>query len=459
MGKNSSGSKFLFLFAIFSLSIMIAHAGAGIPSDAMQQTDTSKAKKKDLPRVEIRDTTQPQIEDSSKIIVKDAGQLVIPDSGEFQGIDTSKLKGIDSTGAPIAQAEEQIPDSIIFKQTTFSHEEIVRGERLFEGLVYLGTASVNCASCHNTRESDTLNWNPDAHEISKKFLDKNASELSRVLLKPVGAKMKLVHKDFQLTAKDIVQLKAYMDEFAHTGIKKSKPVITNLLLLIIASVLFLISFADLIVKRVYKNPKINFLILTVTGVFITWLLVDKAIEFGRFDGYAPNQPIKFSHAVHSGQNKTDCNYCHYTARTSKSAGIPSGSVCWNCHFLVRNGTRSGATEIAKIIEHLDQKKSVEWIRVYKVPDFVFFSHEQHVTAGQINCETCHGTVKEMDRLEQAPDLSMGWCLDCHKTRKVNFSNEYYKTYYPEFSDSLKTGKIDSVMVAGIGGRDCGKCHY
>jgi hypothetical protein len=458
MGKNSSGSKFLFLFSVFSLLIIIAHAAAGITS-GIQQTDTSKALKKDQPRIEIRDTTQPQIEDSSKILVKDAGQLEIPDSGEFQGQDTSMIKGIDSTGAPVAQAEEQIPDSIIFKQTTFSHEEIVRGERLFEGLVYLGSASINCASCHNTHESDTLNWNPDALEISKKFLDKDAFELSRVLLKPVGAKMKLVHKDFLLTATDIVQLKGFMDDFAHTGIKKNKPVITNLLLLIIASILFLISFADLIIKRVYKNPKINFLILTVTGVFITWLLVDKAIEFGRFDGFAPDQPIKFSHAVHAGQNKTDCNYCHYTAKTSKTAGIPSGSVCWNCHFLVRNGTRSGASEIAKIIDHLDQKKSVEWIRIYKLPDFVFFSHQQHVTAGEIDCEACHGTVKEMDRLEQVPDLSMGWCIDCHETRKVNFSNQYYKTYYPEFSDSLKAGKIDSVMVAGIGGKDCGKCHY
>jgi hypothetical protein len=458
MGKYSSGRKFLFLFAVFILSLTLAHDSAGIPYPDPQQ-DTTKAMKKDLPRIQSRDTAQPQIEDSSKIIVKDAEQLAIPDSGEFQGIDTSKLKGIDSTGAPTAPKAEEIPDSVILKQTTFSHEEIVRGERLFEGLAYLGTAAINCASCHNTRESDTLNWNPDAFEISKKFLDKDAYELSRVLLKPVGAKMKLVHKDFQLTARDIVQLKGFMDEFAHTGVKKSKPVITNLLLLIIASILFLISFADLIIKKIFKKPWINGLILTVTGVFLTWLLVDKAIEFGRFDGFEPNQPIKFSHAVHAGQNKTDCNYCHYTAKTSKSAGIPSGSICYNCHFLVRNGTRSGTTEIAKIIDHLEQKKSVEWIRIYKVPDFVSFSHQQHVTAGQISCEACHGTVKEMDRLKQVPDLSMGWCIDCHETRKVNFSNEYYKTYYPEFSDSLNAGKIDSVRVIGIGGRDCGKCHY
>jgi hypothetical protein len=90
---------------------------------------------------------------------------------------------------------------------------------------------------------------------------------------------------------------------------------------------------------------------------------------------------------------------------------------------------------------------------------VFFSHEQHVSAGGINCEACHGNVKEMDRLYQVPDLSMGWCVDCHKSRKVNLSNEYYKTYYPDFAESLKAGKIDSLMIADIGGKDCGKCHY
>lgn len=304
-----------------------------------------------------------------------------------------------------------------------------------------------------------MNWNPDALEISTKYLDKSAHDLSRVLLKPLGIKMKLVHKEFQLTPEDIVQIKAYMNKFVSIGLKQKKPVITNLLLLIITSVLFLISFIDVIIKKIYKNQRINLVILAFTGIFITWILAVNAIAFGRAKGYSPDQPIKFSHAVHAGQNKTDCNYCHYTAKISKTAGIPPGSVCMNCHLLVRNGTRSGATEIAKIIKAFEEKKPVKWIRIYKLPDFVFFSHEQHVTAGEIDCEACHGNVKEMNRLFQVPDLSMGWCINCHKTRKVNLSNEYYKTYYSNFYDSVKAGKIDSIMVTGIGGRDCGKCHY
>jgi hypothetical protein len=335
----------------------------------------------------------------------------------------------------------------------------MRGERLFYGLVYLEKKSVNCVGCHNTSVSDTLNWNPDALEISRKYLNKNAFDLSKILLKPLGKKMKEVHKGFQLTSEDIVLIKAYMNKFTDIGIKQNKPVITNLLLIIIAFVLFLLSTIDLIIRRIFKNRRVNWVIITLTGIFITWVLAVNAIAFGRAKGYSPAQPIKFSHAVHAGQNKTDCNYCHYTAKISKTAGIPPGSVCMNCHLLVRNGTRSGATEIAKVVGAFEANKPVEWIRIYKLPDFVFFSHEQHVSAGEINCEACHGKVKEMNRLYQVPDLSMGWCIDCHKTRKVNISNEYYKTYYSDLYDSLKAGKIDSVMVTGIGGRDCGECHY
>jgi hypothetical protein len=396
---------------------------------------------------------------NSLLVVKTLN-VQVKDTAKTQKKDTLKVQVKDSTKVqPKDTLNNQLPDSVIYKQTDFSTEELIRGERLFNGLVYLGDKSINCVACHNTHVSDTLNWNPDALEISRKYLDKNARDLSRVLLKPVGPKMKLVHKGFQLTAGDIVLIKAYMNKFVGIGLKQNKPIITYLLLLIIASVLFLLSSVDVVIRKIYKDQRINWAILTFTGIFITWILAVNAIAFGRSRGFAPAQPIKFSHAVHAGQNKTDCNYCHYTAKISKTAGIPPGSVCLNCHFLVRNGTRSGATEIAKVLKAIDDKKPIEWVRIYKLPDFVFFSHEQHVSAGGITCDACHGNVKEMNRLYQVPDLSMGWCIDCHKTRKVNLSNEYYKTYYSDLYDSLKAWKIDSVRVTGIGGRDCGKCHY
>ena len=132
-------------------------------------------------------------------------------------------------------------------------EELVRGERLFFGLVYLENKSVNCASCHNVRESDTLNWNPDAIEISKKYQSKSAGDLNTVLLKPAGKKLAEVHKEFKLSPEDVIMIKGYMDRLADTGLKKNKPVITNLLLFIIASFLFLFSMTDLIISKIVKT--------------------------------------------------------------------------------------------------------------------------------------------------------------------------------------------------------------
>ena len=446
MSKNSPLEKSKYLIS-FLLIILVT---SGVVAGSHQKPDSTKT-----------GTTL----DTAKVAVKDVDVSGQKDSSGTNPLDTSANKNQDLSKMPVKDSvstqtnNQKEPDSVIYKRTTVSDEELKRGERLFNGLVYLDNKSINCASCHNTNEIDTLNWNPDAYEISRKYIHKTAKELSKVLLNPTGAKMKIVHKDFQLSAEDIVMIKGFMNTFAQIGLKKEKPVITNLLLLIISFVLFGIALVSLIIKKMIRNKKINYAILTITGVFIAWQLVVNAISIGRSKGFTPEQPIKFSHAVHAGQNKTDCNYCHYTAKISKTAGIPPGSVCLNCHFLVRNGTRSGATEIAKVIGALDEKRAVQWVRIYKLPDFVFFSHEQHVSAGQINCEACHGDVKKMDRIYQYPDLSMGWCLDCHKTRKVNISNEYYKAYYPSLYDSVRAGKIDSIRVVGIGGRDCGKCHY
>lgn len=425
MSKISAGTVRILFFSIF-----IIHSLSGI--------------------LFAQDTIKAPVIDTGKLQATDTGVSEESGTAQLQGTDTLKTISTDSTGKPV-------PDSVIFSRTDFTAEELVRGERLFYGLT--GDKSNNCVICHNTTVSDTLNWNPDAFEISKKYLQKSAKELSDVLLSPLGQKMQLVHKDFNLTAEEITLIKAFMDSFATIGMKPDKPVITKLLLFIFAFVLFLVALTDLIIRKIFKYKLVNFLILAVTGIFIIWILAVNAIAFGRSPGYSPDQPIKFSHAVHAGQNQTDCLYCHYTAETGKTAGIPAASICNNCHFLVRNGTRSGNTEIAKVLEGLETNKAVKWVRLYKLPDYVFFSHAQHVSAGQIDCEVCHGDTKSMDRLSQVPDLSMGWCLDCHETRKVNLSNEYYKNYYPEQVRQFHEGKIDSVLVAGVGGKDCGKCHY
>jgi len=200
-------------------------------------------------------------------------------------------------------------------------------------------------------------------------------------------------------------------------------------------------------------------VLLVTALLITRFTVEEALAIGRSKNYEPDQPIKFSHAVHAGQNQIDCLYCHSSAEYGKSAGIPSVNVCLNCHMIVREGNRSGRFEINKIFAALEKKQPVEWIRVYNLPDHAFFSHAQHVGAGKLDCMTCHGDVKQMDRVIQVPDLSMGWCVNCHRDTKVQFHDNQFYTSYNDMREQIQRGEIDSVTVAMVGGTDCMKCHY
>jgi hypothetical protein len=131
----------------------------------------------------------------------------------------------------------------------------------------------------------------------------------------------------------------------------------------------------------------------------------------------------------------------------------------NCHSVVKVGTRSGKFEINKIYRAEKSGKPIEWIRIHKLPDHAFFSHAQHANAGKVACQTCHGKVEEMDVVKQFSDLSMGWCINCHRQTKVNFENNHYYDSYKKLHDDLKSGKIDKVTVDKIGGIDCMKCHY
>ncbi|GDY14738.1 hypothetical protein LBMAG53_36160 [Planctomycetota bacterium] len=146
-------------------------------------------------------------------------------------------------------------------------------------------------------------------------------------------------------------------------------------------------------------------------------------------GYAPQQPIAFSHALHAGKLKLDCTYCHFNATKGKHAGIPAMSACLGCHL--SGGIGQGKPEVAKLLELASKPEYddqgiakvggvVHWNRVHKLPDHVYFTHQAHVAAG-VSCETCHGPVKEMTVMRQFADLSMGWCLECH--RRSNYVSD------------------------------------
>ena len=126
-------------------------------------------------------------------------------------------------------------------------------------------------------------------------------------------------------------------------------------------------------------------------------------------GYAPTQPIAYSHAVHAGELQIPCLYCHYAAETSRYAGIPPTQICMNCHTQVR----PDLPEVVKLKQAIDTGTPIPWVRVHWLPDHVYFNHSAHLNGG-VACQTCHGPIQEMGRVEQWAPLTMGWCVNCHR---------------------------------------------
>ena len=342
----------------------------------------------------------------------------------------------------------------------FTHDQLKRGERLFYGLIPLGEGARDCASCHNTHELDTLNWNPSAYDIAVTSHEKSLEEFTAVLLSPSGQMMSQVHQHYDLSEDDLALIKAYLEEVKQEGLTASKPALTKKFLFILAIALILAAITDLAVTRRLRFKFVHAVLILAGLFYIVDTTVREAIAIGRSPGYAPDQPIKFSHQIHAGQNKIDCLYCHNTAGHSKSAGIPAAAVCLNCHQLVvKEGTRSGSFEINKIIRAVENNEPIVWNRVYNLPDHVFFSHAQHVKVGQLECAECHGAVEEMHIIRQFNDLSMGWCVNCHRDTEVQFIDNAFYEKYEKLHRELSEGKRDRVSVEDIGGIECMKCHY
>lgn len=228
---------------------------------------------------------------------------------------------------------------------------------------------------------------------------------------------------------------------------------------LIMVILFLISVADLSLFKILKVKWIHYIIILTALAIISEIVFVEATGLGRQQYYQPDQPIWFSHEVHSGQNQIDCEYCHFTADKSMHAGIPPVETCLNCHNQVKEGKKTGTVEIAKIFDAYENNKPIEWVKVYNLPDHVYFNHAQHVNVGKIECQDCHGLVEKMDQIIQEPDLSMGWCIDCHRTETVQFASNKFYDQYTKLHDKIKNGEMPNVTVQNIGGDECAKCHY
>jgi mono/diheme cytochrome c family protein/uncharacterized membrane protein YuzA (DUF378 family) len=227
------------------------------------------------------------------------------------------------------------------------------------------------------------------------------------------------------------------------------------------------------IKIFFKENKVitalTIVVIVVGALNYVWNVL---MGIGVYEGYAPEQPIAFSHQVHAGQNGINCQYCHTGVEKSKHAVIPSANVCMNCHKAVKEGPRTGTKEIAKIYAALDYNpetgeygnnpKPIKWIKVHNLPDHVYFNHSQHVKVGGIECQTCHGEVEKMEVIKQHAPLTMGWCINCHRETAVNTQgNGYYDEFHSRLTDDLKAKfmKDGKLTVEEIGGLECAKCHY
>ena len=238
----------------------------------------------------------------------------------------------------------------------------------------------------------------------------------------------------------------------------------------------------------YRNKvvisAVSIIILLGFGAWLT-----NASEFGRQKNYMPKQPIFYSHKVHAGINQINCLYCHTGAEKGRFASVPSTNVCMNCHKQINEYTGAeehplltlegekvdGTKEIHKLYEYAGWDKDkkaykkdaqgnilatpIPWVKIHNLPDHVYFNHSLHVVSGKVACQRCHGNIEEMDEVYQYGDLSMGWCVNCHRNTKVQFADNNYYSIFQKYHDEIKSGKRDDVKVSDIGGLECQKCHY
>jgi len=382
--------------------------------------------------------------------------------------------------------------------------------------------SQNCASCHAVNKKLT---GPALAGVEDRWPDKKNLyawiKNNQAFLKTGDAYANKLYNEYNKTAmnlfpnladKDIDAILAYIKSVPAAGAapaggaataaapaeESDSTLVFGLLTLILAVVALILLQVNSNLKKLsddksgipanepvpfYRNKAyIAFIaiILFIGGGYMTTV---GAMNLGRSKNYQPEQPIYYSHKVHAGVNQINCQYCHTGTYQGKQATLPSVNVCMNCHAAINeykgealkreNGdVVDGTAEIKKLYKYAgftegqpwdaSKAKPIEWVRIHNLPDHVYFNHAQHVKAGQVACQQCHGEIQKMGEVKQFADLSMGWCVNCHRQTKVQFKDNGFYSIYEKFHEDLKSGKLDStkgITVEKIGGTECQKCHY
>jgi len=340
----------------------------------------------------------------------------------------------------------------------------------------------SCSACHSIGEGKKIG--PDLKGVTERRDEAwliSFIQSSQTMVKAGDAEAvkifdeyKIPMPDNALTEEEVKALLNYIETFdpnAVVEVKKTVKADPDFLenkmnnlpkntkgLFYISVIVLLLSILDLVLTK-YLGKAIHMMLIPSALFIMSLVVYQEAVNLGRYPGYEPDQPIAFSHKVHAGENKIDCEYCHSGVTESKRSGIPSANLCLNCHNVIKEGTNTGTAEIAKIHKAVDEGKAIQWVKVHNLPDHVYYNHAQHVNAGKLDCTECHGDVANMGRLQQVNDLSMGWCLDCHRKKFIDFDNKYYGDQFQKYHDEIAKGMRKGVTVSEIGGENCAKCHY
>lgn len=196
-------------------------------------------------------------------------------------------------------------------------------------------------------------------------------------------------------------------------------------------------------------------VLLVLPVYATVLLWYGGSPKTTDVGYAPVQPVPYSHALHAGQLGIDCRYCHNTVEVAAHASIPPTQTCMNCHTKIR----ATSPKLVRIRESAATGLPVPWIRVHDLPDYAYFNHSAHVRRG-VGCVECHGRVDKMEVVRQEQPLSMGWCLDCHRNPEPRLRPPELVTQmdWTPNEDRLQLGRRLREQYHLNPSEDCSTCH-
>lgn len=424
----------------------------------------------------------------------------------------------DSTDVDSQQVEAQKGDDSAKSDASSMVGDPAHGKELFNS---------NCASCHKRYKRST---GPALHgvtDIKDREWIISWVHNSTAVLESGDAYAKKIYEEFnetpmthfpQLSEGDIDDILAYVEQpkpepkVAQTSGAASGQagtsgggVSSNVILGILAFVLVILIVILVLVnktllrfaqekgikiyekekpkrKPLWKSIAENQFLMIVFSIVVlligSYWVYFYLMQIGVDQGYEPVQPIHFSHRIHAGDNKIECKYCHYSARVSKTSGIPSLNVCMNCHKSISEVAEETATdeyskdyydgEIAKLYDAVgwdpdshqytgEETKPIKWIRIHNLPDFAYYNHSQHVMVAQIDCQKCHGEVEKMEILHQHAKLTMGWCIDCHRKTNVKMEgNKYYEKIHTQLS---KKYGVKTLTEAQMGGVECGRCHY